>query len=195
MTLFTSARAAIAAAVSAAALTVGAGAASAATVDVTIDFGTSDDGFSNPYIEDGFEIAGTKLAPSAFGNPDTSIFFDSLTPTLTLTRTGGGAFSLKAFDYSCGPPCDFTVGGTQFVGVIGWVTRGLDLANITSLVFSRTTRSIRLDNIVLSYELPTTVPPGPGPGISPVPLPAALPLLLAGIGGLGLVARRKAHAA
>ncbi len=203
MTIENSFRAALAAAASAATLLLGTGAASAATVDVTIDFGTAGIAVSSPYVEDGFEIAGQNLNLGAFGNPGQAIFFDAFTPTLTLTRTGGGAFSLKGFDYNCGVTgvaCDFTVGGTQIVDVgnLGqWAKSGLAIDNITSLVFSRTTGGIRFDNIRLTYEVATTVPPGPGPGpgVSPVPLPAALPLLLAGLGGLGLMARRQRKAA
>jgi hypothetical protein len=197
MTIFNSVRAAIAATATATVLMLGTGAASAATVEVTIDFGPSGLGVLSPYIENGFEVAGPFLSLALFGNPGRSILLDPIRPTLTLTRTDGGAFSLKAFDYYCSlTNCDFTVGGLRTVDVPNggvWVTRGLDIANITSLVFSWNIGLIYFDNIVLTHEVATTVPPGGG--VSVVPVPAGLPLLIAGIGGLGLMARRKTRAA
>lgn len=41
------------------------------------------------------------------------------------------------------------------------------------------------------FKIQTNFATTPQPGPAPIPLPAALPLLLAGIGGLGLVARRR----
>lgn len=42
-----------------------------------------------------------------------------------------------------------------------------------------------------SFTIQTNFVTTPQPGPAPIPLPAALPLLLAGIGGLGIVARRR----
>jgi len=42
-----------------------------------------------------------------------------------------------------------------------------------------------------NFKIQTNFVTMPDPGPAPVPLPAALPLLLAGIGGLGVVARRR----
>ncbi len=42
-----------------------------------------------------------------------------------------------------------------------------------------------------TFRIQTNFVTTPQPGPAPIPLPAALPLLLAGIGGLGLVARRR----
>jgi hypothetical protein len=46
--------------------------------------------------------------------------------------------------------------------------------------------NVGLDNVVFSQGAATT-PPNP----NPIPLPAGLPLMLAGLGGLGLIRRRK----
>jgi hypothetical protein len=51
-------------------------------------------------------------------------------------------------------------------------------------MFTRANGFPILDNIVLTFD-----------DVTPVPVPAALPLLLAGVGGLGLMARRKRKAA
>jgi hypothetical protein len=191
MTLFNSVRAAVAAASTVATLVLGTGAASAATVPVTIDFGTGpSEGVGSSYSEDGFEIAGRLLLLSeAFGNLPRSIVLDLITPSLTLTRTGGGAFSLVSFDYSCASACDFSVGTTAVTSgssdLLTFATASPSgFTNITSLVFSWNSGGSRLDNIVLRHE-----------DLTPIPVPAALPLLLAGIGGLGLMARRKRKSA
>lgn len=60
--------------------------------------------------------------------------------------------------------------------------------------------NLRGHALVRAYPLPGCgpsggVPPKCNPDISPVPLPAALPLLGAGIGGLGFMGRRKKKAA
>jgi hypothetical protein len=82
--------------------------------------------------------------------------------------------------------CAFSVGTTSITSGSGAFTTvsPTGFTNITSLVFTRTAGITRIDNIVLTYE-----------DVTPVPVPAALPLLLAGIGGLGLMARRKRKAA
>jgi hypothetical protein len=188
MTVFCSLRTALAAAASAATLLLGTGAASAATV--TIDFGTVTGPVSSPYIEDGFEIAGNPLIFSQFGNPPASPLFNSQTSSLlTLTRIGGGAFSLVSFDYLCSQAsgCSFSVGTTSMntrASNVFITESPLGLPKITSLALTRTFGVYFLDNIVLTYE-----------DVAPVPVPAALPLLLAGVGGLGLMARRKRKAA
>jgi hypothetical protein len=187
MTVFGSLRTALAAAASAATLLLGTGAASAATV--TIEFGTVVAFPSSPYIEDGFEIAGTFLLLNSPGNPPAAIALDDLTPSLTLTRTGGGAFSLSSFDYACNSfsACAFSVGTTPITAnsSAGFTTVSpTGFTNITSLMFTRANGFPILDNIVLTFD-----------DVTPVPVPAALPLLLAGVGGLGLMARRKRKAA
>ena len=174
----------------AAALMSGAGAASAATMQVTLDFGTSVASPESPYIEDGFEVSGIRLGLANIGNPGASIFLDQFTPSLTLTRSGGGAFSLISFDYSCNSGiCDFSVGSTPITSGSSSVddfatAQPAGFTDITSLVFTWRSSRYLIDNIVLSYE-----------DVAPIPLPAGLPLLLAGLAGLGLLARRKGRAA
>lgn len=178
----------------AATLVCGAWSASAATVEVTLDFGTTPGAADNPYIEDGFEVLGGGDFPgmtfSPFGNPAISAFLDIQPSILTVTRVGGGAFSLISFDYACsGGVCDFKVGDTAITGGSSsssdFVTATLSgFTDITSLQFTKISSSHRIDNIVLSYD-PTT----------PIPLPAGLPLLLGGLAGLGLMARRNAKLA
>jgi hypothetical protein len=169
----------------------GAGAASAATVQVTLDFGAGAGNIASPYVEDGFAVSGPNLFLfSAFGNPASSIALDELTNSLTITRVGGGLFSLTSFDYTCNNKCNFTVGNTAITsGPVDFLSFAKvspgGLSDIAAAVFTRLSSIHKIDNIVLSYD----------DGVAPVPLPAGLPLLLAGLAGLGLLARRKGRAA
>jgi len=181
----------IAALALAATLIFGAGAASAATVQVTVDFGVDSGDVASPYVEDGFEVAGKALLlEDRFGNPPVSVALDPFTTSLTITRMGGGLFSLISFDYSCANGlCDFSVGSTPITGGSTALANFVTVSpggymNVASLVFTRNSASHLIDNIVLSYEQ-----------AAPVPLPAVLPLLLGGLAGLGLLARRKGRAA
>ncbi|MGF1501424.1 MAG: VPLPA-CTERM sorting domain-containing protein [Paracoccaceae bacterium] len=190
MSMFDTIRANLAGLAAAACLTLGAGSAGAATVQVTLDFGSTTGPVSSPYIEDGFELAGNALFLSSVGNPFPAIGLDALTPSLTLTRTGGGLFSLVSFQYSCdGGPCDFRVGNTPITsgssGDIDFATISpAGFSDVTSVVFATSSTNLhRLDNIVLSFD-----------DMAAVPLPAGLPLLLAGLGGLALAARRRHRA-
>ena len=191
MTAINSIRGAFAAAAAAATLVLGAGAASAGTVQVTIDFGTVATGTGSPYVEDGFAIAGSFLELTGIGNPPASIFLDQFTASLTLTRVGGGAFSLLSFQYACAGVCDFSVGGTAVTSgsssgdVFATFTPVSGFTDLTSLVFTRNDSFHRIDNIVLSYDDAPAV----------IPLPAGLPLLAGGLAGLGLMARRRRKAA
>jgi hypothetical protein len=175
----------------AATLICGAGAASALPVVVTLDFGTTTGRVSSPYVEDGFEVRGLGLSLSGVGNPAASIFLDSVTRFMELSRVGGGTFSLIRFDYFCDEDCGFSVGGTPITGrslsatSIFATASPTGFTDITSVVFTRTTSNNRIDNIVLSYD----------DGVTAIPLPAGLPLLLGGLAGLGLIARPKSKAA
>jgi hypothetical protein len=185
----------MAAAVSAATLACGAGAASAATVTVTIDFGTVRGDVDSPYVEDGFEIAGDFLF-LAGDSPAISIQLDEEgTPLLTLTRRGGGTFSLLSFDHACflfAGSCGFSVDSdldsvstsvSSEVGSFATVSP-TGFTDVTSLFFRWDSAIPLVDNIVLGYEDPAVIP-----------LPAGLPLLAAGLGALGLAARRRRKAA
>jgi hypothetical protein len=194
MTFATSLRGAMAAAVSVAALAFGAGAASAATVTVTIDFGTVRGGVASPYVEDGFEIAGDFLFLGG-ESPDILMTLDSGTRLLTVTRSGGGTFSLVGFDYRCLTSfvdCVFSVTGglapfsaSASAGDNSLITvRPTGFTDLDSLFFTLDTGVALIDNIVLRYEDPAVIP-----------LPAGLPLLAAGLGALGLMARRRRKAA
>ena len=161
-------------------------------MQVTIDFGRGETReIPGPYSEDGFVIAGNALLlNNQAGNLPRSIALDNLTPSLTLTRAGGGAFSLVSFDYSCVFRCNFTVGTTAFTSGStssnSFTTASpVGFTDVTSLVFTRNVSTHAIDNIVLTYD----------DDLTPIPVPAALPLLLAGIGGLGLMARRKRKSA
>jgi hypothetical protein len=142
----------------AATLICGAGAASALPVTVTLDFGTVGGFVASPYIEDGFEVSGARIGLSTNnGNPMSSILLSIVAPSLTLTRTGGGAFSLISFDYACSASngCDFSVGTTAITsgstGTTDFATASpVGYSNITSLVFTYNSSSHHIDNIVLS---------------------------------------------
>lgn len=203
MTVAVSTRAFVAAAASAVVLTLGPVSASAAVVQATIDFTGAPFFQSGPgsILEDGFEIRGSNLvATGGEGNPAPSLVLDLQTPSVTVTRIGGGTFSLVSFDYACRVGlCDFRVsrepftggeristGGSASVFPFGTFSpSGPNFTEITSLAFSlRQFGSVdhRIDNIVLSFQTATAVPS-----------PGALPLMVAGVAGLGLALRRKAR--
>ncbi|WP_424970397.1 VPLPA-CTERM sorting domain-containing protein [Dinoroseobacter sp. S76] len=86
--------------------------------------------------------------------------------------------------------------GTDFVGSVTVVSNGNDLSD-QFIGFGSTTP---FDRVELDYEgtasrglarFITEVQFGLDP-VAPIPLPAGLPLLLAGLGGLGLLRRRRA---
>jgi hypothetical protein len=175
--------------VAGAAMAIGVSAADATTI--TIDFGTGGlASVPSPYLEDGFEVAGTDLLLTEEGNPPRDILLDSVTLNLIVTMTGGGLFSLMSFDYSC-TPCDFDVqglfgsgGAVSPLSVFG--STGVDefetlsppgFTNLSSLSFLNFSGDRhRLDNIVLEFTSPLSLP-----------LPASLALLISGLLGLGAV--------
>ena len=71
---------------------------------------------------------------------------------------------------------------------------GKHVATIARGGFFRTDVAVRKDTVLVAVASggPSGgVPPKCNPDISAVPLPASLPLMLAGLGGLGMIARRK----
>jgi hypothetical protein len=163
------------------------------------------DGSGTPYVENGFQIDPISInsgnCDGASGAPCLAL---SPTDTSTLTRVGGGAFTLSSFGFELlGDTSELTVkysdGTTQTYDVTNtikppsctppyaincwYVVSGV--SNITSVIFSDTGEgNIRIDDInVLTGD------PAPAPVVTP--LPGALPLFVSGIGALGLFGWRK----
>lgn len=170
---------------------------------MTLDFTVSSNVLVGSYSEDGFTVDGTNVNEGfvdASLNKLNEVFFGNVANEyFQIINDLGELFTLDAFDcgsfgFSDSLEADsFEVlgfsGGSQ---IVDYGTFSTDLESVTEttndstlidelrIVAAGLNQSTPLwDNIVLTKKIPA------------VPLPAGLPLLLAGIGGLGLMARRK----
>ncbi len=158
------------------------------------------DGSGNPYIENGFEIDPITIVngncDGVSGKPCLALNSNDVS---TLTKVGGGTFSLDSFGFEFqGQPSELTL--TAYVGatlvatlVYGdptypdknvWYVVSPAISGITSVTFADTgTGNLRIDDINVTVA-------------SAVPLPAAAPLFATGLGAIGLLGwRRKRKAA
>lgn len=166
----------------------------ATTFAATITFDGPD---TSPYLEDGFSINPARTVNGNCGIDNPCLALND-NETSTLALVGGGVFTLDSFWFKLlgdGTPNALIV--TPYIGSIaqtaitlavgavydhntGYIYTG-PIANITSLVFSTIDGgNVRIDDI----------------SVSAVPLPAALPLLgagLAGLGGMSWLKRRRAR--
>ena len=105
--------------------------------------------------------------------------------TVTITHTGGGLFDLVGLEMSQSwftslPSATVTINGTTYSLGQGITTLTTNLFGVTSVTLSG------LGTGGNGYWLADNIDLG---GPAPVPLPAGLPLMLAGLGVLGLRAR------
>ena len=185
---------------------------SAATVNSVVDFndGTSSGGPIKTYVEDGFSFYDARIVggPCEFPGADKCAALNKHEATI-LTRIGGGMFDLTSiWFYLNGKSEDLTnslvifdtnntsnrVELTQadYAHNTGH-TVALSFLGVTSITFEsggsilfdekgkelKDQGNARFDTAGLSYELP------------PVPLPAAGWMMIAGLGGLAALRRRK----
>jgi hypothetical protein len=177
---------------------------SAAAIAALVSFGSlpsmavtlTIDGSGTPYVEAGFQIDPIRIdngnCDGASGKPCIAL---NTNETSTLTKFGGGAFTLDSFGFEFqGKPSVLTVtasSGATIVYDAGydkniWYVVLPAIADITSIVFGDTgTGNIRIDDIVVSFA---SVGEG---ALQATPLPAALPLFAAGLGALGLLGWRR----
>jgi len=184
-----------------------AGAAQAASVTLDFEAAPLDTSIlaGSPILEDGFEIA--TISGSAFGiaisrrdDRGQSLFvgFDnapSIGDTLEITRADGGLFNVTEFDFAsnAGEVSDAVDimglrGTTQTGELLGFSSNTLfatqsgsvfgTIDTLRFVVSGVGAASLRLDNFDLE--------------VAPIPLPAGGWLMLAGLGALGVVARRRA---
>ncbi|SEA75445.1 VPLPA-CTERM sorting domain-containing protein [Rubrimonas cliftonensis] len=162
----------------------------------TIDFDAAD---ANPYIEDGFSIADARIVNGncpisgpclALNNNEASV----------LTRVDGGLFDLDSMSFRL---LGNGVGNTLFVGETGAAPEnivsfsvpafakntthfydfGAVFEAVSSITFYTTNGgNARIDGVNLTAVQTA----------SPIPLPAAAWMLLAGLGGIAALSRRKA---
>lgn len=177
--------------------TVMAGAASAAVIDFGGLSGSSGDALGT-YMEDGFTVtdtSGTWNEAHVFGNPTPAIFTDGAgVNTIDVSVTGGGTFKFLASDIGCG------VGGNndcqlRAVGMLGAST----VFDFSSATFApdanwHTIASLSagiIDKLTLTQYAADSNIDNIGVELSAIPVPAAGLLLVAGLGGLVSLRRRK----
>lgn len=151
----------------------------------------------------GFDFAGSSLTLAALSV--VSFTSTSVTPnTLALALFGNNTNS----QINCGNGCNFNGMGSSpdpYDYIIRIGENGGGKNNVSSIVFDVTTAGSLANNPFSLFGVRAQgtgpngdssikfglvlVPPSPPP--LPVPLPAGLPLLLAGLGALALVSRRK----
>jgi hypothetical protein len=167
--------------------------ASQPSMAVTINFGVPPNGSPGAYTEGGFQFdtVNRDSGNCASGSCDEL-------GTSTLTKTGGGTFTLDQFYfYLDGGSAELTV--TPYSGATALTAIVIDsphntgstyltaIVDVTKIVFSDTGQgSIRIDDLALSLD--SLDPTGNGSGLN-TPLPAALPLFAGGLGIFGLLAR------
>jgi PEP-CTERM motif len=162
----------------------------------TLDFTTPKGSFANTYAEDGFEVD-SKLG---FALSKTALL-EGLTGSVTVSEaspTQGGLFDLNSIDISAselalkkGVHPTVTLTYTQLVGGVSktttetltlanggpLLTHDLDLDDLTSF-------TLKAGNVLTGFSLDNV-------NVTAVPEPGSLSLLAAGLGLLGVVARRR----
>jgi len=174
---------------------VGATGAPQPSMAVTLTF---DAASATPYIENGFQIDVVSLdSGNCDGTSGAKCLALNPGATATLTKFGGGVFTLNDFGFeSQGQPPELTVKSYSDATLVDTVpitdTKNVwhlfssyhgPLANITSILFDNTgTGNIRIDDIYIYVASGETV----------VPIPGTLPLFGTGLGGvMGLLYLRR----
>ncbi|MEM1078489.1 MAG: VPLPA-CTERM sorting domain-containing protein [Pseudomonadota bacterium] len=157
-------------------------------IDQSTDFASNTaGGFNGPVTEEGVGTFPVSTDPMVF----TKVLAYEVGMTFGNDQSAPGTQYTGIFDVVLS-----AYSGTDFVGSVTVVSNGNDLSD-QFIGFGSTTP---FDRVELDYEgtasrglarFITEVQFGLDP-VAPIPLPAGLPLLLAGLGGLGLLRSRRA---